>query len=180
MIIDDHHSITTDHPASNYGAGVLLIDGKGQHAYGPDDSYPESLPELSTALGAPHMSCADAVIAIARRDKIDWAVHPCVLRWIAQSQRSAEYIQALENLCRNKTGDRMKTKSYTDIPPALYSDIGKIALIDTECNPMAIESTVEECLAFCQCCFFTTLDCEGDPRPMTLADCEAIAYRITE
>jgi len=96
--IDDHHTIITDHPASHYGAGVLLIDKKGQHAYGPDDSYPESLPELETALGTPHMSCADVVIAIARRDKIDWAAHPYVRRWILQSLRSAEYIQALENL----------------------------------------------------------------------------------
>jgi len=74
----------------------------------------------------------------------------------------------------------MKTKSYTDIPQAESTDIGKIALMDTGCNPMAIESTVEKCLATCHCCGMTTLDDAGDPRPMTLADCEAIAYEITE
>jgi hypothetical protein len=93
--LDNRHTITTEHPASHYGAGVLLIDGKESPAYGPEDAYPESCPELAAALGAPHMSCADAVIAIARRDKIDLATHPYVQRWLSQSPRAAEYIRAL-------------------------------------------------------------------------------------
>lgn len=65
--LDNRHEITTDHPASHYGAGVLIIDGAQQPAYGPGDPYPESCPALADLLWAPHMSCADAVRAIIGR-----------------------------------------------------------------------------------------------------------------
>lgn len=67
--LDNRHEIMTEHPASHYGAGVLLIDGAQQPAYGPGDPYPESCPELADLLGAPHMSCAEAVQAIIERRK---------------------------------------------------------------------------------------------------------------
>ena len=66
-ILDNRHEITTEHPASHYGAGVLLIDGAQQPAYGPGDPYPERCPGLADLLGAPHMSCADAVRTIIGR-----------------------------------------------------------------------------------------------------------------
>lgn len=66
--LDSRHEITTEHPASHYGAGVLLIDGEPK-AYGPADDYPESATELSIALGVQtHLSCAEAVRCILARD----------------------------------------------------------------------------------------------------------------
>lgn len=59
--LDNHHEITTDHPASHYGAGVLLIAGEKQ-AYGPGDDYPESLPKLRELLGVKNpFTCGDIV-----------------------------------------------------------------------------------------------------------------------
>ena len=73
----------------------------------------------------------------------------------------------------------MNTKSYTEIPNSDQSDIGKICVMASGCNPLAIESTIEDCLRVCLDCGMESLDDNGDPRPMTIDDCEEIAYLVT-
>lgn len=72
--LNDRLEITTEHPASHYGAGVLLIDGA---AYGPCDELPTRLPSLAAYLtkpllcaGAVRSACADCGIARTEEEKI--------------------------------------------------------------------------------------------------------------
>lgn len=39
---NDLYTLTTDHPASHYGLGVLVSSGDGQQCYGPSDELPIS------------------------------------------------------------------------------------------------------------------------------------------
>ena len=93
MKLDTRHEITTEHPASHYGAGVLLIDDAMQPAYGPDDPYPESCPELVDLLGAPHQNCAEMMIYLARR--VGMKDDEQIRKWLAQSPRAADYFKWL-------------------------------------------------------------------------------------
>jgi hypothetical protein len=74
----------------------------------------------------------------------------------------------------------MNELSYTEIPNAEKSDIGKICVMADGCNPLAIEDTIEDCLRVCLDCGMESADENGDPRPMTSEDCEKIAYLVTE
>ena len=74
----------------------------------------------------------------------------------------------------------MNEMKYTEIPNAEKADIGKICLVEPGCNPLCIEVDMAACLRTCLDCGMTTLDEDGEPRPMTLADCKAIAYVVTE
>jgi len=73
----------------------------------------------------------------------------------------------------------MNELSYTEIPNAEKSDIGKICVMASGCSPLAIESTIEDCLQVCLDCGMEARDENGDPRPMTIEDCEEIAYLVT-
>ena len=74
----------------------------------------------------------------------------------------------------------MNEKSYRDIPNAEREDIGRVALIEEGCNPLCIEDNIETCLATCTACGMMALDGASYERPMTMADCEEIAYLVTE
>ena len=74
----------------------------------------------------------------------------------------------------------MNEKSYRDIPNAEREDIGRVALIEEGCNPLCIEDNIETCLATCTACGMQTIGDDGELRDMTMADCEAIAYLVTE
>ncbi len=67
--ITDHISITTDHPASHYGAGVLLVDWMPGVAFGPEDTWPEFYTELRKAMGSPARNCEEIIrYTLARRE----------------------------------------------------------------------------------------------------------------
>jgi len=73
----------------------------------------------------------------------------------------------------------MKELSYYEIPNAEQTDVGKICVMADNCNPLAIESTIEECLRVCLDSGMESLDENGNPRPMTIEDCAEIAYLVT-
>jgi hypothetical protein len=73
----------------------------------------------------------------------------------------------------------MRELCYTEIHNAEKNDIGKIALMADGCNPLAIEQTIDECLRVCIECGIEARDENGDPRPMTLSDCDEIAHLVT-
>jgi len=50
----------------------------------------------------------------------------------------------------------MQTVSWKNIDQAEAADVGKIALYAMGCNPLAIEDTLEECIAVAS-------DCIGEP-----------------
>jgi len=80
--LDARHEITSEHPASHYGAGVLLVDGQ---PFGPAEAYPESLPELGRLLGVPPLSCAGAVVALLRgRRALKPEQMALIQRWLSQ------------------------------------------------------------------------------------------------
>lgn len=61
--INNELTITTDHPASSYGAGVLLASHAPDRAFGPADEFPASCPELYQLFGGlPPFSCASMVL----------------------------------------------------------------------------------------------------------------------
>jgi len=65
-----------------------------------------------------------------------------------------------------------QTLAYTEIPTAEKTDIGKTCLMQLGCNPLAIEDTLEQCLATAAACGMTTRDdeCESGQRPITEDD----------
>jgi hypothetical protein len=67
--ITEHTSITTDHPASHYGAGVLLVDWVPGVAFGPADIWPDSCPGLREALNAKPNTCGEVIRAAISRDQ---------------------------------------------------------------------------------------------------------------
>ncbi len=65
--ITEHVSITTDHPASHYGAGVLLVDWTPGVAFGPADTWPDSCPGLRDALNVEPNTCGEVIRAAMSR-----------------------------------------------------------------------------------------------------------------
>ena len=63
----------------------------------------------------------------------------------------------------------MKTMAYTEIPTAEKTDIDKICLMQLGCNPLAIEDTLEQCLATAAGCGMTMRD-ECGERLITVDD----------
>ncbi len=65
-----------------------------------------------------------------------------------------------------------QTLAYTEIPTAQKTDIGKICLMQIGCDPLAIEDSLEQCLATAAACGMTTRDDECDfvQRSITEAD----------
>ena len=66
----------------------------------------------------------------------------------------------------------MKSMAYTEIPNADKTDIDKICLMQLGCNPLAIEDTLEQCLATAAECGMTMRDDDNDngERPITVDD----------
>ena len=64
----------------------------------------------------------------------------------------------------------MKSMAYTEIPNADKTDIDKICLMQLGCNPLAIEDTLEQCLATASACGMTIRDGECGERPITVDD----------
>ncbi len=62
----------------------------------------------------------------------------------------------------------MQTVSYTKIPNAEKSDIGKTCLMALGCNPIAIEDTLDECQATALAVCASKLD--EDDGPITADD----------
>ena len=56
--------ITTDHPASSYGAGVLLVEWEPDRAFGPSDVFPDHpvVKYLCGLHGTSQSSCAERVL----------------------------------------------------------------------------------------------------------------------
>lgn len=63
----------------------------------------------------------------------------------------------------------MKQMAYTEIPTAEKTDIDKICLMQLGCNPLAIEDTLEQCLATASACGMTIRD-DGGERQITVDD----------
>lgn len=64
----------------------------------------------------------------------------------------------------------MKEMAYTEIPNAEKTDIGKTCLMQLGCNPLAIEDTLEQCLATAAECGMTMRDDDNGERPITVDD----------
>ena len=56
--------ITTDHPASSYGAGVLLVRWEPDRAFGPSDIFPYNpvVKWMCKDMGLSSSSCAETVL----------------------------------------------------------------------------------------------------------------------
>lgn len=59
-------TITTNHPASHYGAGIALIDGDGA-AHGPDDFVKSTLP-----VGPEYFRVADLIASGVAGNPVNW------------------------------------------------------------------------------------------------------------
>ena len=90
--INNTMTITTEHPASHYGAGVLLIDGQ---AYGPADVWHDAdfakLAAFLHGVNAEDLTCARMIVRIVRdcrdvfgNDEIDQ-----IKRWLQQNPTPA-------------------------------------------------------------------------------------------
>ncbi len=75
--------ITTDHAASSYGLGALVVAGE---AYAPGDLAPDAL-RKAAGIVEKHAICADAVRAILASGRVGLAGDELaqVMRWLSQA-----------------------------------------------------------------------------------------------
>ena len=90
------HTITTEHPASHYGAGVLLIEGEAG-AFGPGDIYPRN--KIFAVLLNAHHTCGDIIASqilnpeLPQLSKNELAQ---VLKWLSQDPSTHSYIYSIK------------------------------------------------------------------------------------
>jgi len=81
--MNDWLEITTEHPASHYGAGVL-IDNEG-NVFGPCDIFPGSVPELTRLLNATPLTAAQAVVRICKSREFSPDEISLISRFLSQN-----------------------------------------------------------------------------------------------
>jgi hypothetical protein len=99
------HEITTEHPASHYGAGVLLIEGETK-AFGPGDIYPRNK-EFAELLNVKN-TCGDIIasqiLKIVERKTLPDNEPPQlsknelaqILKWLSQDPNTHSYIYSIK------------------------------------------------------------------------------------
>ena len=96
------HTITTEHPASHYGAGVLLIEGEAG-AFGPGDIYPRNK-EFAELLNARN-TCGDIIasqilkaVEIGQNEPPQLSKNELaqVIKWLSQDPNAHSYIYSIK------------------------------------------------------------------------------------
>ncbi len=98
------HEITTEHPASHYGAGVLLIEGETK-TFGPGDIYPRNK-EFAELLNVKN-TCGDIIASQILKavcgDGLDNEPPQLsknelaqVLKWLSQDPATHSYIYSIK------------------------------------------------------------------------------------
>ena len=96
------HEITTEHPASHYGAGVLLIEGEAG-AFGPGDIYPRNK-EFAELLNARN-TCGDIIasqilkaVEIGQNEPPQLSKNELaqVIKWLSQDPNAHSYIYSIK------------------------------------------------------------------------------------
>ena len=99
------HEITTEHPASHYGAGVLLIEGEAG-AFGPGDIYPRNkeFTELLNVRNTCGDIIASQILKIVERKTLPDNEPPQlsknelaqVIKWLSQDPNAHSYIYSIK------------------------------------------------------------------------------------
>lgn len=90
------HTITTEHPASHYGTGVLLIEGEAG-AFGPGDIYPRN--KIFAELLNAHNTCGDIIASqILKNEPPQLSKNELaqVLKWLSQDPNAHSYIYSIK------------------------------------------------------------------------------------
>lgn len=94
------HTIIIEHPASHYGAGVLLIEGEAG-AFGPGDIYPRN--KIFAELLNAHNTCGDIIASqiltqILKNEPPQLSKNELaqVLKWLSQDPNAHSYIYSIK------------------------------------------------------------------------------------
>ena len=100
------HTITTEHPASHYGAGVLLVEDEAG-AFGPGDIYPRNK-EFAELLNVKN-TCGDIIASqilkqILKNEPPQLSKNELaqVIKWLSQDPNTHSYIYSIKKAQKEK------------------------------------------------------------------------------